>query len=53
MKKLTDQQKIEIVERYINGESSVILSKEYGVSRTSIISILKVRHIERRDKNES
>lgn len=51
MKKLTDQQKIDIVTRYQQGESSVKLSKEFKVSTRAILSILKVRNIEMRDKN--
>lgn len=44
--KLTDKQKIEIVEKYkIGGISCSKLAKEYGVSHTSICSILKVRNI--------
>lgn len=49
--KLTDQQKIEIVTKYIKGSSSVVLSKEYSISRQSILSILKVRGVKiRNDK---
>ena len=51
MKKLTDEQKIEIVKGYISGQSSVYLSKKYKVSTRSILSILKVRNIKMRDKN--
>ena len=36
MKRLTDQQKIEIVEKYKEGSSSIKLSKEYGISKQSI-----------------
>lgn len=43
--KLTDKQKIEIVEKYNSGESSVKLSKKYGISRQSILSILKKRGV--------
>lgn len=49
MRKLSDQQKIEIVNRYENGESSVILSKKYGVTKQSILSILKIRGVEIRN----
>lgn len=51
MRKLSDQQKIEIVNRYVKGESSIKLSKEFNVSKTSILSILKVRNIEMRNQN--
>jgi len=51
MRKLTDQQKIDIVNRYINGESSVKLSKEFEVSKRSILNILNVRNVEMRNKN--
>lgn len=51
MRKLTDQQKIEIVSRYINGESSIKLGKEFNVSTRSILSILKVRNIKMRGNN--
>ena len=50
MRKLSDQQKIEIVSRYINGESSTKLSKIYNVSKHSILSILKVRKVKIRGK---
>lgn len=49
MRKLSDQQKIDIVNRYQNGESSVKLSKEYGIAKQSILSILKIRKIEIRN----
>lgn len=45
MRKLTDQQKIEIVEKYKTGISLRKLAAEYSVSKTSIFSILKVRGI--------
>jgi Mor family transcriptional regulator len=48
--KLTDQEKIEIVQKYQNGQSSVKLSKEYKISRQSILSILKVRGVKIREK---
>jgi transposase-like protein len=47
--KLTDQQKIDIVTKYISGNSSVKLSKEYGISRQAILYILKVRKVEIRN----
>ena len=49
--KLNDEQKIEIVKKYKAGESSVKLSKEYGISRQGILGILKVRNINIRGNN--
>ena len=49
--RLTDQQKIEIVERYQKGESSISLARYYSISRQSILSILKIRKIKIRGKN--
>jgi transposase-like protein len=49
--KLNDEQKIEIVKRYRSGESSVKLSKEYGITRQGILGILKVRNVNIRDNN--
>lgn len=48
--KLTDQQKIDIVQKYESGKSSVELSKEYNVTRQSILSILRSRNIHIRNK---
>ncbi len=45
MRKLTDQQKIEIVEKSLLGFSSRKLAEEYKVTHTSILSILRVRGI--------
>ena len=47
MRKLTDEQKIEIVEKTKQGVSSRKLAKEYNVEKTSILSILKVRGVKR------
>lgn len=47
--KLTDQQKIDITNKYKNGSSLRNLAKEYNVSKTSIFSILKVRNIKREE----
>lgn len=45
-RKLTDNQKIEIVEKYLTGNYSCIgLGKEYSVHSSSISNILKVRKI--------
>jgi len=49
MQKLTDQQKIDIVQKYKEGQSSVKLGKEYGVAKQSILSILKKRNVEIRN----
>ena len=49
--KLTDQQKIEIVERYQKGESSLKLATAYSITKQSILSILKIRKIEIRGGN--
>lgn len=48
--KLTDEQKIDIVQKYKNGQSSVKLSKEYQISRQSILSILKIRGVKIRER---
>lgn len=46
MGKLTDEQKIEIVKKYQTGEfTAAFLGREYGVSHTSILSLIKVRKI--------
>jgi predicted DNA-binding protein YlxM (UPF0122 family) len=47
MRKLTDRQKIEIVEKYKAGFSLRKIAIEYNVSKTSIFSILKIRGIKR------
>lgn len=47
---LTDQDKIDIVAKYQNGDNSIQLGKEYGVAKSTILSILKVRKIERRQR---
>lgn len=49
MGKLSDKEKINIVKRYIDGESMIRLGKIYGIARQSIASILKVRKVEIRD----
>lgn len=49
MQKLTDQEKIDIVKKYQEGQSSVKLGKEYGVAKQSILSILKKRKVEIRN----
>ena len=49
--KLTDQQKIDIVNRYTQGESSLKLAKAYGITKQSILSILKIRKVQIRGGN--
>jgi Mor family transcriptional regulator len=49
MRKLNDQQKIDIVEKYKSGDSSVKLAKEYSVSKQNILLILKRRGVEIRN----
>lgn len=49
MRKLTDQDKIDIVNKYNNNHSSVKLSKEYGVTTQAILQILKVRGVKIRN----
>ena len=39
--KLTDEKVMKIRQRYSEGESSRLLSKEYGVARTTILTIVK------------
>ena len=46
MRKLSDQQKIDIVTKYKNGISSIKLGAEYSVTRQAIVYILKVRGVE-------
>lgn len=43
--KLSEQQKLEIVERYKRGETSTALATQYGVSGPSITSILRRRGV--------
>ena len=43
--KLSDQDKISVVERYKSGESAISIAKSFGVSHTPIYSILRVRKI--------
>jgi transposase-like protein len=49
--KLTDQNKIDIVQKFLNGDSYGKLAKEYGVLKNAIVCILKVRGITRENKN--
>ena len=49
MRKLNDQQKIDIVEKYKSGDSSVKLAKEYNVTKQNILLILKRRGVEIRN----
>ena len=47
--KLTDQQKIDLVNNYINGESSLKLAKKYNIKYQSVLAILKVRGVKIRN----
>lgn len=49
--KLNDQDKIDIVKRYLNGESSVKLGEEFKVTRQAILAILRNRKVKIRSKN--
>lgn len=49
MRKLTDQQKIDMVNKYNNGDSSVKLSKEYGITTQAILQMLKIRGVKIRN----
>jgi Mor family transcriptional regulator len=46
--KLTDSEKIEILQKYNDGQSCSSLSREYKVSRQAIMSILRVRGVKTR-----
>ena len=48
--RLSDQQKIDIVNEYISGESSVKLAKKYNISKQGILKILKFRKVVIRGK---
>jgi DNA-directed RNA polymerase specialized sigma24 family protein len=50
---LTDQQKVEVCARYTKGENSVQLSKEFGVSVSSIIKYLRSAGVKVRNLSES
>lgn len=50
--KLTDQQKIDIVKKYLEGYSSNSLAKEYGITKQGILCILKVRNVEIRKRKK-
>ena len=49
MRKLTDQDKIDIVNKYNNGDSSVKLSKEYCITTQAILQMLKIRGVKIRN----
>lgn len=51
MKKLTDIQVIEVCQRYIEGESSPKLAKEFNISSVAIRGLLKRRGIKRREQS--
>lgn len=45
MGKLTDEEKIQIVELYSNGESSISLGKKFGIDATNILALLRRRGV--------
>lgn len=47
MNKLTENQKAEIIQRYIQGDSPALLAQEYGVSRQSIYNVINKVEIKR------
>lgn len=51
MRKLSDQDKIDIVLEYLKGESSLKLGQKYNVSKQAILAILRIRNIKIRGKN--
>lgn len=53
MRKLTDEQKIEIVKLYQSGVSSLVLGKQFNVSSSNIRILLKNRGIKRRKSYET
>ncbi len=54
MRKLSDQEKIDIVNKYITEETNCAkLGREYGVNRKTIIRMLRARGIEIRPQSES
>ena len=46
--RLSDQERIDVVAKYIAGKSPIELSKIYGVTDTAILGILKRRGVVRR-----
>ena len=48
--KLSDQDKIDVVNKYLNGISAIKLAEEYHITRQSVVSILKVRGVNIRGK---
>ena len=48
--KLSDQDKINIVEEYVNGVSSLKLAEKYKVTKQSILALLRVRKVVIRGK---
>lgn len=51
-KRLTDQDKIDVVAKYKAGMSSCQLAKIYGIQDTSILALLRRRGVERRTKKD-
>ena len=52
IKRLTDIQKIQVVEKYESGLSSVEIGREFGITHVSILSLLKRRGIEIRKQKK-
>jgi len=52
-KKITPEQELEICSRYIAGESSIALGKEYKVTNNTILKYLKRNEVARRTRNET
>jgi len=48
--RLSPEQRIEIVNRYLNGENGTILAEKFGITSQSVYSLLKNRNIQRRRK---
>ncbi len=52
-KKVTEEQKLEIIKLYLGGDSAGAISKTYNITPTSVYGLLKRRNIERRSYSES
>lgn len=44
-KRLTDQEKIDLVSRYLSGEKTIVLARYYKIDKTAVLGILKRRNI--------
>lgn len=53
MRKTTDQQRIEIVQKYKDGFSSEILGKQYNISSAAIRGLLHRRNVQIRNRSEA